>query len=215
LQYGVPGVPDALSRQHNEYTTFLLGKRFLSMLDDARIDRLWFTNARPKDVNRLVAEFGTQSLGFDQPLSGFAFDAALLDAPAKTSDAALFAFLEEHALAALASRPKTDDLIDRLRHSIREALKHGEPNIERIATRLALSGRTLQRRLSDLETSFQSVLDDVRFDLARAYLRDVRIDITQVAYLLGYSELRAFDRAFKRWANTTPREWRDGSGKTA
>ena len=71
-----------------------------------------------------------------------------------------------------------------------------------------MSGRTLQRRLSDLQTSFQEVLDVVRFDLARAYLKDVRLDVSQVAYLLGYSELRAFDRAFRRWANKSPTEWR-------
>jgi AraC-like DNA-binding protein len=123
-------------------------------------------------------------------------------------DPALYGFLEEHALEALASRPKTDDLIDKLRYLVRDALKQGEPNIERLATRMHMSGRTLQRRLADLKTSFQDVLDGVRFDLARAYLRDERLDISQVAYLLGYSELRAFDRAFRRWAGLAPRDWR-------
>ncbi len=114
-------------------------------------------------------------------------------------------------MAALASRPRSDDLIYKLRHQIREALKQGEPNVERLATRLNMSGRTLQRRLSDLKTSFQEVLDVVRFDLARAYLKDVRLDVSQVAYLLGYSELRAFDRAFRRWASKSPTEWRSDS----
>ncbi len=209
LEHGVAGAPDALSRHHQEYTTYLMATKFLSMVEEGRLERLWFANPRPADVSRLEQEFGTSNLAFDQANNGFSFELRFLDHPAKTGDAALFAYLEEHALAALASRPKTDDLIDRVRHAIREALKQGEPNIERIATRLALSGRTLQRRLADLETSFQSVLDDVRFDLARAYLRDARIDLTQVAYLLGYSELRAFDRAFKRWARVTPRDWRD------
>lgn len=128
--------------------------------------------------------------------------------PVQGGDPALFSFLEEHAKAALASRPKTDDLIDKLRHDLREALKQGEPNVERLATRLSMSGRTLQRRLADLGTSFQDVLDQVRFDLARAWLQDARLDLSQVAYLLGYSELRAFDRAFRRWANMSPGEWR-------
>lgn len=209
IEHGVPGRASSMSRQHHEYTSHLLAKRFLTMVDGARLNRVWFANARPTDVSALVEEFGTERLEFDQPMNGFSFDKALLEHPVKTGDRALFSFLEEHALAALASRPKTDDLIDRLRAGIREALKQGEPNIERIATRLALSGRTLQRRLADLGTSFQLVLDDTRFDLARAYLKDLRLDITQIAYLLGYSELRAFDRAFKRWSSTTPREWRD------
>ena len=117
-------------------------------------------------------------------------------------------FLEEHTLAALASRPKSDDLIDRLRRLIREALEDGEPSIERLSLRLQMSARTLQRRLSELSTSFQDVLDGVRFDLARAFLREDRLDVSQVAYLLGYSELRAFDRAFKRWSGVTPGEYR-------
>lgn len=211
IEHGVSGRPDAMSRQHHEYTSHLMAKRLLGMVDGLTLTKVWFANSRPADSAPLIEEFGTENLGFDAPMNGFSFAQPFLEQPIKTSDAALFSFLEEHALAALASRPKSDDLVDRLRASIREALKQGEPNIERIATRLALSGRTLQRRLSDVGTSFQSVLDDVRFDLARAYLRDLRLDITQIAYLLGYSELRAFDRAFKRWSNQTPREWRDGT----
>ncbi|MCU0699032.1 MAG: AraC family transcriptional regulator [Myxococcaceae bacterium] len=209
LHHGIVGSPDAMSVHHHEYTTLVLVTTFHSMVDEGRVNRVWFTHPKVADVAPLTEAFGTDALSFDAELNGFSFDRRFLDMPVKTGDAALYAFLEEHALAALASRPKSDDLIDRVRQNIREALKAGEPNIERIATRLALSGRTLQRRLSDIGTSFQAVLDDVRFDLARAYLKDVRLDITQVAYLLGYSELRAFDRAFKRWANVTPREWRE------
>jgi AraC-like DNA-binding protein len=209
VELGLPSTPGRLSRHHHEYSTYLLAKRLVQMVEGLTLNRLWFVSSRPADVATLVDEFGTANLAFDQPLNGFSFDKRFLEQPMKTGDAALYSFLEEHALAALASRPKSDDLVDRLRQGIRDALKQGEPNIERIATRLALSGRTLQRRLSDLGTSFQAVLDDVRFDLARAYLRDARLDITQVAYLLGYSELRAFDRAFKRWANITPRDWRE------
>lgn len=209
VEHGVPGFPQGMSRHHHEYTTFLLAHRLQGMVEGCTLLRVWFANPRPADVSALVTEFGTSRLAFDQPMNGFSFDKALLDRPIKTQDAALYAFLEEHALAALASRPRADDLVERLRACIRDALKQGEPHIERLATRLALSGRTLQRRLSELGTTFQVVLDDVRFDLARAYLREARLDITQIAYLLGYSELRAFDRAFKRWANATPREWRE------
>jgi AraC-like DNA-binding protein len=209
LHHGVPGSPDAMSVHHHEYTTLVLVTTFLGMVDGASINRVWFANPKLAEPGPLSAAFGTSALSFDAELNGFSFDRRLLDLPVKSGDPALFVFLEEHALAALASRPKSDDLVDRVRQSIRDALKGGEPHIERIATRLALSGRTLQRRLADVGTSFQSVLDDVRFDLARAYLKDARLDVTQVAYLLGYSELRAFDRAFKRWANVTPREWRE------
>ncbi len=200
--------PAALGRHLNEYTTALLVQHYRAMSQLAEVKRVWFTSSAPRSLDTLRSHFGTSQLAFDQASNGFSIDKALLDRPARNGDPALYSFLEEHALQALASRPKTDDLIDKLRHLIRDALKQGEPNIERVATRLHMSGRTLQRRLANLKTSFQEVLDGVRFDLARNYLRDERLDISQVAYLLGYSELRAFDRAFRRWAGMAPREWR-------
>lgn len=202
--------PGALGRHLTEYSSAVMVRAFRSMAGDARPTRAWFVHPRPAELelDRLAAGLGTTDLRFDEATSGFAIDAALLPSLVVGGDAALYAFLEEHAVAALASRPKSDDLIDKLRHFIKEALKQGEPNVERLATRLNMSGRTLQRRLSDLKTSFQEVLDHVRFDLARAYLKDLRLDVSQIAYLLGYSELRAFDRAFRRWADKSPSEWR-------
>lgn len=201
--------PAATGRHSHEYSAATVLKTFVGMTG-ARPTRVWFAHARPAsmDLERLSAAVFTQEISFDEPTNGFALSRSLLDGPINGGDPALYSFLEEHAVEALSSRPRTDDLIDKLRHQIREALKQGEPNVERLATRLNMSGRTLQRRLSDLQTSFQEVLDLVRFDLARAYLKDARLDVSQVAYLLGYSELRAFDRAFRRWAGKSPTEWR-------
>ncbi|MEW5742531.1 MAG: AraC family transcriptional regulator ligand-binding domain-containing protein [Myxococcota bacterium] len=199
--------PGALGRHVDEYVVAKT-VHTLRSLADVPVTRVFFTNPKPESTEALTAYFRTTRLDFEQPVCGFAVDAAALALPVKSGDAALFGFLEEHARAALASRPKTDDLVDKLRHAIREALKQGEPNVERLAARMSLSGRTLQRRLAELGTSFQDVLDQVRFDLARAWLSDARLDLSQVAYLLGYSELRAFDRAFRRWAGQSPGEWR-------
>ncbi|MDP1826042.1 MAG: AraC family transcriptional regulator ligand-binding domain-containing protein [Archangium sp.] len=209
LHHSVTLRPGAIGRHLAEYSTAVIVKTFV-LMSGAKPTRAWFTHSRPRelDLQRLSQGLATHEITFDEPTNGFALSRSLLDGPVHGGDAALYTFLEEHAVAALASRPRTDDLIDKVRHQIREALKQGEPNVERLATRLNMSGRTLQRRLSDLKTSFQEVLDLVRFDLARAYLKDVRLDVSQVAYLLGYSELRAFDRAFRRWADKSPTEWR-------
>ena len=205
----VSRLPNAAGRHLQEYSLAAVLRTFIA-LGGVKATRAWFSHARPEKLSRerLTLALFTSEVTYDEPTNGFAFPSSLLDGPVQGGDAALYAFLEEHAVEALASRPRTDDLIDKLRHLIREALKQGEPNVERLATRLNMSGRTLQRRLSDLKTSFQEVLDVVRFDLARAYLKDVRLDVSQVAYLLGYSELRAFDRAFRRWADKSPTEWR-------
>lgn len=199
--------PNALGRHVEEYVAALL-VRVLWSLADVPVTRVYFATPRPESTAALISYFRTSRLDFEQPASGFAVDVGALGSQVKSGDAALYGFLEEHARTALASRPKADDLVDKLRYELREALKHGEPNVERLATRMSLSGRTLQRRLAVLGTSFQDVLDQVRFDLAKAWLSDARLDLSQVAYLLGYSELRAFDRAFRRWAGQAPGEWR-------
>lgn len=202
--------PGLLGRHLHEYSSAVMVKTLVVLNPQAKPTRAWFSHSRPAqaDLARMSAALQTSNLTFDEPTNGFALERTHLDAEVVGGDPALYSFLEEHALAALASRPKEDDFIDKLRHLVREALKQGEPNVERVATRLNMSGRTLQRRLSDLRTSFQEVLDHVRFDLARQYLKDIRLDVSQVAYLLGYSELRAFDRAFRRWAEKSPTEWR-------
>ncbi|MGV3622575.1 MAG: helix-turn-helix domain-containing protein [Archangium sp.] len=211
FEHSTPQKPGAIGRHLQEYTSAVILKTYILMTGGVGPTRAWFTHPRPAAMNfeRLVEALHTSNITFNEATNGFGVDLEALPKEVVGGDAALYAFLEEHAVTALASRPKSDDLVDKLRHAIREALKQGEPNIERLATRLNMSGRTLQRRLADAKTSFQEVLDLVRFDLARQYLKDVRLDLSQIAYLLGYSELRAFDRAFRRWANdTSPGEWR-------
>lgn len=202
--------PSVLGRHLHEYTSAVIIKTLVVLSPGTKPLRAWFAHGRPPDADlaRLSEALHTSEISYDAPTNGFSVALAPLDGPVVGGDTALYSFLEEHAMTALNSRPRTDDLVDKLRHMIRDALKQGEPNVERVATRLNMSGRTLQRRLSDLATSFQEVLDLVRFDLARAYLKDIRLDVSQVAYLLGYSELRAFDRAFRRWADKSPTEWR-------
>ncbi len=202
----------ALERKLGEFVTAITAQVLRTVAPGVPVTRVWFATPRPNSLERLVATFGEVPFSFEQSTNGFAVAAQALETKVTGGDPALNAFLEDHANAALASRPKQDDLIDKLRHALREALGQGEPHIERLAMRLNLSARTLQRRLAELQTSFQQVLDEVRFDLARAYLRDVRLDVSQVAYLLGYSELRAFDRAFRRWAGQSPTEWRASAG---
>ena len=71
-----------------------------------------------------------------------------------------------------------------------------------------MSVRTLQRRLVDSGTTFRSVSDEVRRQLALGYLADPAVSIAEVAFLLGFSEQRSFNRAFRRWTGETAGRWR-------
>jgi AraC-type DNA-binding domain-containing proteins len=98
--------------------------------------------------------------------------------------------------------------VEQLRKAITHALRDGEPSIERISRQLGTSSRTLQRRLQEAGTSFRHELSLVRQELALSYLRDPRLQIVDIAMLLGYSEHSAFTRAFKEWSGRSPHEAR-------
>ena len=89
---------------------------------------------------------------------------------------------------------------------------HGEPNLDAIARSCGMSGRTLQRRLTEAHTTFAAVVDDARRQRAIAYLDNPQLSLSEVAWLLGYAEHSSFFRAFKRWFDTTPQQWRARHG---
>ena len=87
-------------------------------------------------------------------------------------------------------------------------LPQGEPKREMVAQTLHLSQRTLQRRLQEEGTSFQALLDDTRRELAEQYLAQPRMTLLEIAYLLGFADPSNFFRAFRRWFDATPGEYR-------
>ncbi|KTC37155.1 AraC family transcriptional regulator [Pseudomonas sp. ABAC61] len=164
-----------------------------------------FSHAGPSDTAPYEAFFGCP-VRFDQAEAVMRFPSQLLELPLKSPDPALFSLLEQHADRLLAQLPQQDEVVRQLRKAITRALREGELSIERIAAQLSCSPRTLQRRLQEAGTSFRSELNLVRHELALSYLRDPRLQIVDVAMLLGYSEHSAFTRAFKEWGGQTPQE---------
>jgi AraC-like DNA-binding protein len=77
-----------------------------------------------------------------------------------------------------------------------------------VAKELGMSARTLQRRITDEGATFRQLLLEARQELARQYLTQSSIEITEAAYLLGYDDANSFHRAFKTWEGTTPGHWR-------
>lgn len=140
----------------------------------------------------------------------------MLRAPVERSlprhDPSLFAYLERHAAALLARIETSEHTADRVRRLIMEQLRHGEPSQLEISRRLAMSERTLQRRLRDENTTFAAILDAVRAELSQLYLREATLAAGEVAFLLGYSEPSAFHRAFRRWTGLTPQAFRKRAG---
>jgi AraC-like DNA-binding protein len=135
-------------------------------------------------------------------------DSELCQRPIPAADPNLFKVLKRYLESVLSETPKEDRRLEVLRRKIAEAIKDGKPNLRKVAKAMACSPRTLQRQLDICGTDFRSLLDDIRKRLALAYLKDSENTLTQIAFLLGYSEVSAFNRSFKRWTGKTPLHYR-------
>ena len=106
------------------------------------------------------------------------------------------------------ARMNNNDVVTKARVLLIGQLPDGEPSRKRLAEALHMSQRTLARRLSEQDYTFTSLVDEIRDNLARDYLRQSRFSITDVAFLLGFSDQSNFARAFKRWTGQSPTEFR-------
>jgi AraC-like DNA-binding protein len=165
---------------------------------------------RPADTREHEQVFGTINLEFDAPFTQVAFDATTLARPVLHANPALFPLFEQHAAALLAqlSTHHPPTLTERVRAEIVRLLKGEAPTLAAVADCLHLGVRTLQLKLKEAGHTYQQLLDAVRNDLAQRHLRDSHLSITDVAFLLGYSEPSVFVRSFKKWTGQTPGAFR-------
>jgi AraC-like DNA-binding protein len=100
---------------------------------------------------------------------------------------------------------KTSPLKVKVENVIASLLPHGEMHFDAVAAQLGMSVRTLARRIASEGHSFSEILDGLRSALARRYLAESDMSISEIAWLLGYSEVSSFTHAFHRWTGTNPR----------
>ena len=115
-------------------------------------------------------------------------------------------YSSHHLLIATLSRRTS--CVDEVRERI-SARPGFIPNLEQVANDLAVSPRTLRRRLAAEGTKFQKVLDEVRLDMAQEYLAISTLPVGTIAELLGFSHQANFGHAFKRWCGLSPRQYRE------
>lgn len=145
---------------------------------------------------------------FNQPENMAMVARTVLDFPNKRADPELCRYLQRHADNLLVQYARPATFVDQVRHQVLEGLRRQDVNAARLARLLGMSPRTLHRRLQEHGTSYQTLLDAVRCDLAHSYLGERHLAIDEVAFLLGFAETSTFYRAFKRWTGVTPGEYR-------
>lgn len=127
--------------------------------------------------------------------------------PIPTNDHKLLSILEAHANDLLEKQVKaTPSFEHQVIKMVVEQLPRGKAKAKIIAKELAVSERTLARRLSEHETNFGAIIDDVRKNLFTRFIKESELSLSQIAYLLGYSEQAAMNKSVKRWTGKTPRK---------
>lgn len=177
----------------------LFGREFMPL--EIRMQRQRPINhAKLERVFRCVPVYGCED-------NVLIVDLATLDKPLSYANLEVVRASED-AMDRYSSNWGERSLIDLLGAVLKELLPSGEPRQEDVAQRLDMTLRTLQRRLGEAGTCYRDVLNDTRHELALTYLRSEQYSVGEIAFLLGFSEVSAFTRAFRRWTGTSPREWR-------
>jgi len=145
---------------------------------------------------------------FQSQWDGVVFSDETLRLPVSGADHKLLRALESACRRIVGRAPRRLDLVHSVREYVVQHLAKGAVPFDAVARHLGMSGKTLERRLGERETSYRALVDGVRFDLAKHYLEDTDLRLQQIAYLLGYSEPAPLVRAFRRWAGCTPRQYR-------
>lgn len=168
---------------------------------------VFFKHPPPPSTEAHERFFGCPVL-FDSDRDAFLVSRESLEVPNKVGDASIARFIDGHLEREVTQLEQELSLEQRVRVQISSALSEGIPKITDVARPLGMSGRTLQRRLSENGSSFQTLVDEARQRLAKRLLEESAYGIADVAYLTGFSDQSAFTRAFKRWAGQTPRSYR-------
>ena len=135
----------------------------------------------------------------------FQISADALHLPLITADPKLLRVLRPYCDAAAKERNvKPGTLRSAVEAEVEKLLPDGKAKAENVAEALALSLRTLARRLADEGTTYGEVVDQLRKSLATQYLKDPGMSLGQIAWLLGYEGSTSFNHAFKRWTGRSP-----------
>jgi AraC-like DNA-binding protein len=164
-----------------------------------------FRNGTPAEFS---AFFGS-NVEFGADGDAISFPAPLAALPVVGGDEYLNELLRRYAEEALGQSPRARaTLRSRVEEILPRLLPHGRALASEVARRLGLSSRTLSRKLGEEGTSFAEILDQLRAALAKRYLDDETLPVSEIAWLLGYREVSSLTHAFKRWTGMTPRRFR-------
>jgi AraC-like DNA-binding protein len=200
-RYDTPGIGQIYD------TALAIGYQILRSLcgPSVKLTRVMFAHGVPQDVTPYRRYFGAP-VHFDSAHSELILSARWLEGPLAGADVSRRMAAERIALAA----EQGDDgrLLERVQRAVHGLVMAGEGSSQRIAELLGVHERVLRRRLQAMGTNIHQMIGAARYEGACQLLRETQLPLPEIASALGYSDATAFSRAFRKWAHTTPSEWR-------
>jgi AraC-like DNA-binding protein len=199
--------PNVLHRQQAECIVSLAVSILRQLAGRPQEICVAFAHPRPVDLREHERILG-RKLEFDAPRLALFFPAELLAIPVAPHSGELLGVLDSHAEQLLTRARQGESMKSKVARLLNLAIGDGQPKLASVAHSIGMSGRALQSKLRDDKTSFQQVLDKVRLEKASRLLTKDELQISEVAFLMGYSDQSAFNHAFKRWTGHSPRSFR-------
>jgi len=168
---------------------------------------VWFMHEAPEYAAEYEAAFRTK-VRFGAKWNGVVLRAARLAQPMRQANPRVSHAFELHAKQLLERLERSDGVAGRVHAALLSELGAGDIGMSFAARKLAMSVATLRRRLESEGTTYSRILDDTRKQLAERYLGEATPSVSEVAFLLGFSNVTAFHRAFRRWNGVAPTEYR-------
>lgn len=176
----------------------------------APIREIWFEHAQHADLPNYHYLLGCK-IKFNQKVNSVLFDSAFLKQKPITASSILHRVLNEGLLAIAGAESSVSDVVDVASREVARIHPASAATIEQVASNMALTSRTLSRKLADAGTSFHQIKKAVLKARAEFFLTKTDQGLYQIALELGYSDQSAFCRAFKKWFNKTPDQFRQGN----
>jgi len=164
--------------------------------------------SRPKPVDsEAYRELFRAPIYFDQTVDKLELDAEMLTKPLLGANTEV-AKLNEQIILDHLKRAERDEVVLQVRFHIISRLPYGEPSQDSIASMMHMSTRQLRRKLQELDTNYSQVLLDTRHEIAKKYLCQDKLPLSEITQLVGFSDQSNFTKAFKRWQDETPLDYR-------
>ena len=205
--YGAPRLPSTVGHAELVFKTHLIRLATRSPVQPLEVE--FAEPLTPELRGRFQDYFGcTVRIG-----TGWSVRFSDLDMrrPFLTASAGMWSVFEPNLRRRLAEVDASANTVERVHGALLELLPSGRSSVADVGKMLGMSRRSLQRRLSGEDTTFQAVLDGTREDLARHYLARTTLSGAEISFLLGYDDPSSFFRAFQRWTGETPETVRASS----